>query len=102
MQWNTKADNITTNLKVKVNFTLPKISATNIVIWKCHVDESANGRYDIILGRDLLSELELNFKSSDHAIEAYDGPSEGFTTPIVDLGTYKFKNLNSVKITPGE
>ena len=29
-----------------------------------------------------------------------DGPSNGSTTPMVDLGTYIFKYLNTWKITP--
>ena len=44
MQWNTQAGNITTNIKVEVNFTKPELSAMNVVTWKYHVDDSANGR----------------------------------------------------------
>ena len=40
MHWNTKARNITTNLKVKVDFTLPVLSTTDVVTWKCHMYES--------------------------------------------------------------
>ena len=53
MQWQMQAGNITTNFKVKIDFTLPTLSATNVVTWKCHVYESARGRYDMILGRYL-------------------------------------------------
>ena len=53
MQWQTQSKNITTNLKVKVDFTLPALSAKNVVTWKCHVDNSAKGRHDMILGRYL-------------------------------------------------
>ena len=42
MQWNTQAGNITTDLKVNVDFTLPALSAKNIVAWKCHVDDFAS------------------------------------------------------------
>ena len=38
MQWQTQAGNITTNFKVKVNFTLPAISVTNFMTWKCYVE----------------------------------------------------------------
>ena len=55
MQWYTQDGNITTNIKVKVEFTLPAISAKNPVTWKINVDEPAKGRYNMILGRDLLS-----------------------------------------------
>ena len=55
MQWQTQAGNITTNFKIKIEFTLPTLSATDVVAWKCHVDESARSRYDTILVRDLLT-----------------------------------------------
>ena len=52
-QWKTKAGNITTNFKVEIDFNLPVISATDVMAWKCHVDDSDNSRYDMILGRDI-------------------------------------------------
>ena len=55
IQWHTQAGNITTNLRVKVDFTSPALSATNLATWNCHVYESDKGRYDIILGRDILT-----------------------------------------------
>ena len=54
IQWHTQSGNITTNLKVKVDFTLPALSVPNVVTCKCHVDDYARVRYDTILGRDLL------------------------------------------------
>ena len=48
-----QAGNFTTNLKVKVYFTLTGSSATKIVTWDCHVDDSTKGIYDMILGRYL-------------------------------------------------
>ena len=100
MQWHTQAGSITTNLKVKIDFNLPNLSATKIATWKCHVDNSAKGRYDMILGRYLLTTLGLNLKLSDHFIEADDGPFKGSTSPMVDMGTYEFKYLNTGNITP--
>ena len=55
IQWQMKAGNITTNLKVKVDFMLPTLSMMNAVTWKCHVDDSAKGRYNMILVQDLLT-----------------------------------------------
>ena len=56
----------------------------------------------MILGRDILTELGLNLKFSEHVIEADDGPFNGSTMPMVDLGTYIFKDLNTGKFTPEE
>ena len=55
VQWHTQAVNITTNLNVKIYFTLPELSATKIVMWNYHVDDFAKGRYYMILGRDILT-----------------------------------------------
>ena len=93
MQWHMQAGNITTNLKVKIYFTLPPLSVTNVVMQKFHVDDSAKGRYDMIMGQDLLTELVLNLKFSEHVIEADDGTFKGYTTPMVNFGTYIFKYL---------
>ena len=87
IQWHTQAGNITTNHKVKVDLTLPALSTINVVTWECHVDDSANGRYDMILEKYLLTELVLNLKFSDYVIKAYDGTFKVSTTPMVYLGT---------------
>ena len=47
VQWNTQAGNITTNLKVDVYFTLPVLRSTYVVTWKCKMDESTEGRYNM-------------------------------------------------------
>ena len=52
----------TDNLKVKIYFTLPELSATKIVTRNCHVDDSAKGRYYLIVGRDILTALGCNLK----------------------------------------
>ena len=45
MQWHTQDGKITTNQKVKIDFTLPVINAEKIVTLNCHMDDSAKGRY---------------------------------------------------------
>ena len=91
---------ITNNLKVEIDFTLPELSATNVVTWNCHVDDFAKGRYDMILYRDILTTLVLNIKFSDHVIESYYGHFKGYTAPMFDLGAYEFKGINIENITP--
>ena len=44
MQWHTQAGNITTNIKVEVDFTLPALSPKNVVMYKFHVDDFDKGR----------------------------------------------------------
>ena len=39
MQWNIQSGSITINLKVKIDFTLPKLSATKIMTWDIHGDD---------------------------------------------------------------
>ena len=46
MQWYTKSGNSTDNMKDKQMVTLI-----------CHLDDSSNSRYDMIIGRDILAEL---------------------------------------------
>ena len=102
MQCHTQAKIITINLTVELYFTLPELSETNVVTCDCHVYDSAKGRYDIILGRYLLTTLLLNLKLSDHVIEANDVPLKGSSTPMDYLGMYEFKYLNTNNITPEE
>ena len=64
------------------------------------MDESAKGGYDMILGRDILTEFGLDIQFSEHVIESDYVYFKGSTTPMVDLDTYIFKYLNTGKITP--
>ena len=93
-QLHMQADNITTNLKVKIDFTLPKSSATKIVMCKCYVDESCKRRYDMILGRYLLTSLGLNLNLSEHVIKSDGGLLKFSSAPMVDFGMNGFKDLN--------
>ena len=49
-------------MKIKINLTLPEFSATRIVMWDYHMNDYAKGRYNIILGIDILAALGLNLK----------------------------------------
>ena len=99
MKLHTQSGSITKNIKDKIKFTLPKLSAKTILTWNRHVYDSAKGRNDIILERYLLTALGLNLRFYDNVIKADDGPLEGFMRPMVDMGTYQFKYLNTVNIT---
>ena len=66
--------------------------------WNFHADDYSNGRYDMILGRDILTYLGLNLKLFEHVIKSYDGTFKVLTAPMVDLRNYSFKYLNIGKI----
>ena len=100
MQWYMQADNINTNLTVKTYLTLPVLIAAEMVTWNFHVDDTTKGRYDMILGRDILKTLGLNLKLFDYVIESDYGSFKELTPHMVDLGMYEFKYLNIGNITP--
>ena len=49
------------------------------------MDDSAKGRYEMILGRYPLKVLGLTLKWSGNFIEADDGPFKGYLGPMVDM-----------------
>ena len=49
-----------------------------------------------------MTKLGLNIKESEHVTRVGDGPLKGSTEPMIDLGTYAFKDLNTGKITHAE
>jgi len=61
--WSTKAGTFETNRKCRVSFILPEFHPDRDITWTAYVDESpqANSRYDMIIGRDLLQELGMDF-----------------------------------------
>ena len=50
----------TTNIKIEVELILIELSAAKIMMWNCHVNESAKNRYDTVLVKYLLTVLGLN------------------------------------------
>ena len=92
MQWKMQAGNLTTDQKVKIDFTLPEFGATKIVVWYCYVDNSSKIRYNMILGRVILTELRLVSIFSDRVIEGGDKPFERCTFLMVYLVTHALKN----------
>ena len=62
--WETQSGNFTTSNKVNLYFYPPEISETKIISWKFRIDNFTNGRYGMILGRDLPTALVLDLKFS--------------------------------------
>ena len=57
IQWHTQDGNITTNHKVKMDYTLTTLSTLNVMTLKFHVDDSTKGSDDMILAQYLLTEF---------------------------------------------
>ena len=94
----TKAEKFTTSKKVNLAFCLPDFSVTKIVMQKFHVNESNNGRYDMIIGKDLLTALGLDLKFYDSVIIGVEGPYKGCLSPMVDISNYDFKSITDTTI----
>ena len=60
--WNGTQKRIILPLIWKLKYILP-------YIWECHMDDSAKGRFGLILGRYLLTELILNPYYYEHVIK---------------------------------
>jgi hypothetical protein len=70
-RWITKGGLFETNGICAVKLYIPEFSTQECVKWKCHVDSSkqrVKSRYDMIIGRDLLKQLPLDIKFSDHTL----------------------------------
>ena len=98
--WETQGGNFKTSKKVAIDFCLLEFSETNIVTWRCHVDEYANDIYDMTLDRDLITALGLDLKFSESVIIGGEGPYEGCLTPMVDLRKYDFKSITDKTVKP--
>ena len=55
-QWSTVAGAVNTSHKARVKFKLSEFSTRKVIEWKFHVTK-ADFNYDMIIGRDLLKEL---------------------------------------------
>ena len=69
--WSTKAGNFRTTKTCKLNFVLPAFHEHRNISWTAFVDEAdkLSSRYDMIIGRDLLDELGMNFLFSTNLME---------------------------------
>ena len=63
MEWKTAAGTLKTENKVRAYFTLPEFYEKKVIMWDSHVFQNTCN-YDMIIGRDLLTELEfeIDFK----------------------------------------
>ena len=98
--WEIQSGKFVTSKNMNVDIFLPEFSGTKIVTWKCHIDNSTNGRYDMILGRDLITTLGLDIIFSEGVIICRKIPYKGFLAPLVDVSNYDFKSITYKTVNP--
>ena len=65
--WHTTAGDFNTNFKSKIDFSLPELHEKRIITKTMHITPNEMG-YDMIIGRDLLEDLGIDLKFSNHTI----------------------------------
>jgi hypothetical protein len=66
--WTTPAGPLRTNKIVRGEFTIPELHDNKLIRWKIHIAPNL-GNYDMIIGRDLMSDLNMDVKFSTQTIE---------------------------------
>ena len=66
--WTTAAGNFATEGTTKAQFQFPELRSQSIIEWDMHVTD-ADMHYDMIIGRDLLSELGIILDFNMNTIE---------------------------------
>ena len=79
---------------------LPELSATKIATWNFRVYESAEGRYNMIPGRNLRTSLVLDIKFYDNVIIGGDRTFEGCLSIMFDVEKCGFTSLTDKIVKP--
>ena len=66
--WSTPGGTLSTSQMAKAQFTIPELHDDKLIEWNVHVTPEL-GNYDMIIGRDLLSFLEVDLRFSTHEVE---------------------------------
>ena len=66
--WSTPGGTLTTSQRTKAQFTLPELHDDKLIEWNVHVTKDL-GNYDMIIGRDILSFLQIDLRFSTKEVE---------------------------------
>ena len=66
-KWSTLVGTLHTTHKCKIEINFPQISPTHNIHWDVHMTTNKS-QYDLIIGRDLMSQLGIDIKFSTHQI----------------------------------
>ena len=91
--WSTKVASFRTTKTCKVSYVLPAFHESRNISWAAFVDKTnkLSSRYGMIIGRDLLDELGMNFLFSTNLME-WDNAS----TPMLDPDLFDQDNLDEL------
>lgn len=64
----TPAGSLNSAYKAQCSFMLPEFHPDRVIEWDLHITKNM-GTYDMIIGRDILSELEIKFDFADMSME---------------------------------
>ena len=67
-KWSVAGGKLTTNERCKIHLQLPDLSPSLSIVKEVHVTDKVSNRYDMIMGRDLLSELGINLDFKDETM----------------------------------
>ena len=71
-QYSTGSGSLTTRHESEIHFTLPEFSDKKIIKWKFNITDSTEVEYDIILGRDIMLQLQMDVSFTNKSI-AWEG-----------------------------
>ena len=108
------AGSVQTGQKTKAHFSLPEFFEDRLIEWSVHLTDKL-GHYDMIIGRDLLTELgvDINFSTSTCSWDNSVIPMREPTVPIeqsfiveesgpVKQATIRLKKILEAKYVPAD
>jgi len=66
--WTTPGGALQTSTKCHAQFTIPELHDNRLIEWNVHVTKSL-GAYDMIIGRDVLTDLGIDIRFSNNTVE---------------------------------
>lgn len=78
-----------TQYESEIHLSLPEFSDSKIINWKFSVEDSENIGYDMIIGRDLMMQLKINFSFENKSVSW-----EGIEIPMRDFNRLKKWNIS--------
>ena len=88
----TGSGTLTTQYETKVHFSLPEFSDKKVITWNFSVTDSKDLGYDLILGRDLMTELKMDILFSQKTLNW-----EGISIPMRD-----FRRIQKLRLSKYE